>query len=110
MDLSERELEACWCPVCGFGEGESEFDVRFCVYPHEVEGFNFHFRSRGRFDTPWYFHLSLLRRRRPVANDGVLALEVIEGGKVVAVDDFYFLRGASLGENLYGLDGFLELG
>ena len=80
------------------------------MYPRQVEGFNLQFRSGARFDTPWYFDLPLLRQRNPVADDGVLALEVIEGYKVVAVDDFDFLGRTALGEDLHGLDGFLVLG
>lgn len=110
LDLSECELETCWGPGGGFGEGEGEFDVGLCVYPRQVEGFDFQFRSGARFDTPWNFHDLLLRLLNPVADDGVLALEVVKGDKVVAVDDFDFLGRAALKEDLHRLDGLLILG
>jgi hypothetical protein len=80
------------------------------MYPHQIEGFNLHLRSCPRFDTPWYLHLPLLRHRHPVTDDGVLALQMIESGEVIAVDDFDFLRRAAFGEDLDGLDGFFVLG
>lgn len=110
LDLSECELEACWSPVCSFGKGEGEFDVCLCMNPRQVQRFNNNFRRRARFKTLWYFHDPLLRSRNPVADDGVLAPQMVEGGEVVTVDDFYFLGRTTLGEDLDRLDGFLVLG